>query len=534
MKHCGVDCRQHTMPATGFVSAVNLRSGSMRTAPPNLAGSVLDAAPDAMLVIDASGIIRFTNQQVSALFGYSHDEIIGRNVEILMPERFHRRHVAHREHYNSTVRVRPMGVGLDLFGRRKNGTEFPLEISLSPVDDGEQTLVAAAIRDVTDRKQVEAELIVARETADRANQGKSRFLATASHDLRQPLQTLELLNGALRRRVTDCGAIEALSQQEQAIGVMSRLLNALLDISKLESGAIRPEPTDFKVAGIFEEMRVEFASLAADKGLKFEIESCEDAAHSDPSLVEQILRNLVSNALKYTREGWVRLRCLHEASLVRIEVLDTGVGIPADQLSYIYDEFYQVGVPANSARDGYGLGLAIVQRLVNLLTLRLDVRSEVGRGSAFSLVLPAGSRESNMPHPALPGSPLDTPQQAGNARILVVEDNEPVRRATCMLLELEGYHVTPVASLSEALRHIRQGHGVDLLITDYHLEGGETGTQVIAALRELLGHSFKAVLATGDTSTAIKQLPRDPYLRITSKPIRADELLTLLRGLLAG
>ncbi len=500
----------------------------MLTAPPNLARSVLDAAPDAMLVIDGSGIVRFANRQVSALFGYLHDEIVGRNVEILMPERFHARHVAHREHYQSTVRVRPMGVGLDLFGRRKDGTEFPVEISLSPVDDGERTLVAAAIRDVTDRKRVEAELIVARETADRANLGKSRFLATASHDLRQPLQTLELLNGALRRRVTDCGAVEALSQQAQAIGAMSRLMNALLDISKLESGAIRPEPTDFKVAAIFEEMRMEFASLAADKGLKFEIEACEDAVHSDPSLVEQILRNLISNALKYTRVGCVRLRCMHEAALVRIEVLDTGVGIPADQLSYIYDEFYQVGVPANSSRDGYGLGLAIVQRLVNLLTLRLDVRSEVGRGSAFSLVLPAGGGDGNAPPPVPSGLPVDAQQVMCEARILVVEDNASVRRATCMLLELEGYHVTAVSSLSEALRHIHQGHGVDLLITDYHLDGGETGTQVITALRDLLGHSFKAVLATGDTSTAIKQLPLDPYLRITSKPIRADELLALL------
>jgi PAS domain S-box-containing protein len=520
----------------------------MRSTPPDLARAALDAAPDAMLIIDASGIIRFANQQVSALFGYAHDEIIGQSVEKLMPERFRARHVGHREHYVSTVRVRPMGAGLDLFGRRRNGTEFPVEISLSPIEDVGRTLVAAAIRDVTDRKRVEAELIMARETAeaarvladqaresaDRANRGKSRFLATASHDLRQPLQTLELLNGALRRRATDHHAIEALSQQEQAIGAMSRLLNALLDISKLESGAIRPEPTDFTVAAIFEEMRMEFASIAANKGLRLEVESCLDAVYSDPSLVEQILRNLVSNAVKYTREGWVRLRCLHEASLVRIEVLDSGVGIPPDQLPYIYDEFYQVGVPTNSSRDGYGLGLSIVQRLVKLLTLKLDVRSEVGRGSAFSLVLPASTGHDVTADRTSSRSPFSGAQPIGEARVLVVEDNVSVRQATCLLLELEGYHVTPVASLSEALQHIQKGHGVDLLITDYHLSDGETGTQVIATLREILGISLKAVLTTGDTSSAIKQLPRDPYLRITSKPIQAEELLTMLRALLAA
>jgi len=246
------------------------------------------------------------------------------------------------------------------------------------------------------------------------------------------------------------------------------------------------------------------------------------------------LRNLVSNAVKYTREGWVRLRCLHEASLVRIEVLDTGIGIPPDQLPYIYDEFYQVGVPTNSSRDGYGLGLSIVQRLVKLLTLKLDVRSEVGRGSAFSLILPASTGHDVTADRTSSESPLSGAQPIGEARVLVVEDNVSVRQATCLLLELEGYHVTPVASLSEALQHIQKGHGVDLLITDYHLSDAETGTQVIATLREILGISLKAVLTTGDTSSAIKQLPRDPYLRITSKPIQAEELLTMLRALLAA
>jgi two-component system, sensor histidine kinase len=493
-----------------------------------------------MIIIDGAGTIRFVNRQVSSLFGYDHEEIVGQPVELLMPERFHARHVGHREQYRGNVRLRPMGAGLELFGRRKDGTEFPVEISLSPIEHEQGTLVAAAIRDVTDRKRVELELIrarelavQARETADRANQGKSRFLATASHDLRQPLQTLELLNGSLRRLPTGDAVAEAVAQQGAAIGAMSRLLNALLDISKLESGAIRPEPTDFAVVAIFEELRREFAASAAQKGLQFQVSAGEEFAHSDPSLIEQILRNLVSNAIKYTQRGLVSLRCgLCADSMLRLEVLDTGIGIPAAQIHYIYDEFYQVGVPTNSTRDGYGLGLSIVQRIVRLLNLQLDVRSEVGRGSVFSLAVPASSARLARSRAALPEF-LVSQQPIGAARVLLVEDDKSVRDATRLLLSVEGYQVTGVATLGEALQHAAD-NTIDLLVTDYHLASGETGTAVISALREALGTRLKVVLVTGDTSAAVKELPRDPFMRIASKPVQADELLTLMRALLAS
>lgn len=257
----------------------------MRLTPPELARAALEAAPDAMIIIDAEGVIRFVNRQVFAVFGYAREEIVGHLVEALLPERFRARHLAHRSAYTAYMRVRPMGQNLELFGLRRDGTEFPVEISLSPVVDEEETLVVAAIRDVSDRQRIQKELIaaravaeearavadLARESADRANQGKSRFLATASHDLRQPLQALALLNGTLRRTVNDSRLVEALAQQEQAIGAMSRLLNALLDISKLESGAIQPDVTDFSVARIFEEMRREFGSVASRKGLTLEV-----------------------------------------------------------------------------------------------------------------------------------------------------------------------------------------------------------------------------------------------------------------------
>jgi PAS domain S-box-containing protein len=520
----------------------------MRSTPPELARSALDAAPDAMIIIDATGEILFANRQVSVLFGHEHDAIVGRKVEHLLPERFRKLHVGHRERYAHSMRLRPMGADLDLYALRRDGTEFPVEVSLSPVQDGEQILIAAAIRDITERNRVKAELIVARQaaehareladeardTADRANLAKSRFLATASHDLRQPLQTLALLNGTLLRLVHDPDVVAAVSQQELAITAMSRLLNALLDISKLESGAIKPELTDFKVAAIFEELRNEFAGLAARKGLDLQIQNSGHHVFSDPSLVEQILRNLLSNAIKYTRAGRVILHCTQESEAqVRIEVTDTGIGIPADQLPYIYDEFYQIGVPTNSTRDGYGLGLSIVQRLVRLLNLGFDVRSEPGKGSAFSLVLP-GSMAQPSPVAADTEQTQSKPQHpVGKSHVLLVEDDRSVRDATRMLLRVEGFRVSAVCSLAEAQQTARETSDIDLLVTDYHLGGSETGTQVLALLREQLGRPLKAVLITGDTSSAFRDLTVDELVRVASKPIKADELLVMIRELLA-
>jgi PAS domain S-box-containing protein len=511
-----------------------------------LVRSALDSAPDAMLLVDANGVIVFANQQVSALFGYTRDEVRGQTVELLMPERFRALHPGHRADFASEQRrTRPMGVGLELYARHKDGSEFPVEISLSPIEDHSGRLVAAAIRDVTERKRVQQELVHARETADdsrksadaareaadRANQAKSRFLATASHDLRQPLQSLALLNGTLRRLVDHPDALEVLAHQDQAIEAMSRLLNALLDISKLESGAIKPQPTDFTLEGLFKELEQEYTGVAASKGLRFQVTPAPACIHSDPSLVGQILRNLLSNAIKYTRSGSVRLTSASLPGIVRIEVVDTGIGIPADQLRFIYDEFFQVGVPTNSSRDGYGLGLSIVQRLVRLLDLKLEVHSEVGKGSVFSLELPAG--QSGVIASTARAAPSQTARQASAPQVLLVEDDPAVRDATRMLLKVEGYRVLTASCLAEALSLARQHPQLDLLVTDYHLSNEETGTQVISSLRAELGQQLKAVLITGDTSSALKEMRRDERLRLARKPIHAEELLSLLKSLLA-
>ena len=518
-----------------------------------LARSVLDAAPDAMLIIDASGTVRFANRQVTTLFGYDHDDIVGKPVELLMPARYRERHVAARRGYFDNLRMRPMGLGLELFGRRRDGSEFPVEISLSPVKQGDEPLVAAAIRDVSERQRAQAQLVLARgaaeraregaeaarasadearEAAVRANQAKSRFLATASHDLRQPLQALSLLNGMLRRSVSEPEAAQALLHQEQAIGAMSRLLNALLDISKLESGAIRPDPTDFDVSALFQELRLEFAALADSKGLALRVAAGQECAHCDRALVEQILKNLLSNAIKYTSQGSVSLRCVHTgADRLRIEVQDTGLGIAPEQLHLIYDEFYQVGVPANSAREGYGLGLSIVQRLVKLIGAALEVTSELGKGSVFALTIPTGAAVLVRKGAAAAPRAAPPAAQPPGFHVLLVEDDAAVRNATRLLLKSAGYTVSTATSRAEALRQGPALPRLDLILTDYHLAEGQTGMQVIAALREQLGRPLAAVMITGDTSLAMRDLGMQEHVRVISKPVQAEELLEVMRSL---
>ncbi len=484
-----------------------------------------------MVIVDASSSISYANRQVAALFGYEPEELSGRTIECLVPERFRASHVGHRRQFGTHSRTRPMGAGKNLFALRKDGSEFPVEISLSPIADGTDMLVVAAIRDISDRQAIQVELKRACERAERANLAKSRFVAAASHDLRQPVQTLALLNGAMRRMAADNNIADAISQQEHAINAMSRLLNALLDISKLESGAIEPKLMPFKVAGLFEELRSEFAGSAASKGLQLRVEPSGGSAYSDPSLVGQAVRNIVSNAIKYTHKGHVTLRCSHQGATMRLEVVDTGVGIPAIELGRICDDFYQVGVSANLSRDGYGLGLGIVSRIVNLLGLKLDAQSEVGKGSVFSLELPTGEASSAPRALELATRHGAAPDCTASIHILLVEDDPGVRNATRMLLKVEGHDVSTAASLSEAVKQASEHPDIRLLITDYHLTADETGLQVLCAVRDVLGQDLRVVLISGDTSSAIRTLPDDAHLRFASKPINADELLVLIRQL---
>ena len=356
-----------------------------------LVRSVLDSAPDAMIVIDSGGTILFANTQVTALFGFAIDEVVGSPVEMLMPQRFRTRHTGHRASYGNNVRVRPMGMGLDLFGVRKDGSEFPVEISLSPITQGGNLVVAAAIRDVTERKRAERALQEARQEAERANLAKSRFLATASHDLRQPVHALTLFVAALRPRVSDQEARRLLDHIDSSVQAMGGLFNGLLDISRLDAGVVEVHPQTFAMQPLLERICRDYAGAAEAKKISLTLRPTTAAVYSDPLLVERVVRNIVANAITYTDKGGVLVGCRRRGNLLRVQVWDTGRGIPEAEQSRVFIEFYQVANPERDRSKGVGLGLAICRAIVEAHRGRIWAEANTPHGAVFTFTLPLGS-----------------------------------------------------------------------------------------------------------------------------------------------
>ena len=490
-------------------------------------GTLLDSAPDAMIIVNDSGEIVIVNSQTERMFGFTRDELIGEKIELLLPDRMRQEHIAHRHGYAHAPRLRAMGPGYNLIARRKDGTEFPVEISLSPVETKSGAFVSSVVRDVTKRKRMEQEIIAAQQEAERANKANSAFLAAASHDLRQPVQALSLLNGALRRTVKDARALEMIENQEHSITAMTNLLNSLLDISRLDAGAITPEFEEFPMQRMIDRLSAEFGRQAQHKGLSFESDSCNAIVRSDPNLLSEIIQNLVSNAIRYTDKGAVKLRCVETAGRCSIEVEDTGVGIEADQLEAIFKEFHQVKLPGTN-KEGFGLGLAIVRRLADLLVHDIAVQSDPGNGSCFSVSLPtiqAGASDSS-------GDELhDTDSDDSvSGLVVLIEDDVNVANAWGLLLEAEGFRVATGGSVSEAralIQHLAESPA--LIISDFHLLDGSTGVEAVSEIRKFYNKSIPSFIVSGDTSKIVKDARLLENCTVMSKPVNTARLLLAAR-----
>ena len=394
---------------------------------------------------------------------------------------------------------------------------------------------AESARNEAERSRQEA--VMALMAAERANAAKTHFLAAASHDLRQPVQSLVLLTSALAMRLGDHPASTLVGSLEASMDALCRLLDAILDISKLDAGTVSPSVQAVSLGAIFARLEEEYRLRAAEKSVAFRSVPTDVTLNADPALLERIIRNLVENALRYTDRGRILLGCRRGSGVLRIQIFDTGIGIQPEHLERIFHEFYQVSNPARDRGKGLGLGLAIVERLARLLGYRVHVASRPNRGSCFTLEIPMPALAAPAIAPA--AAAAEQAPQPGRGIALVIDDDPLVREGLTLLIEDLGWRAIAADSAGHALHLLRmQPRPPDLVIADFRLEAGATGLQAIHAVEAALteqGHAAPlSVVLTGDTAPErIVDAEASGY-RILHKPIAAKEVARLLSDALLG
>jgi hypothetical protein len=626
---------------------------------------LLEASPDAVLVVDEGGRIVLVNEQTEDLLGFSRAEIVGKSVEAVLPKRLHHSHPWRRATILDEPRSGSPVRMLDLMVRRKNGDEFPVEVSirrgvrtlgnlivstlrdnarhrqiengltgilesslneiyifdarslrfvqvnegarrnlgysmgelceLTPLDlkpeftiesfeqlllplrsaqhdkiifhtvhkrkDGStypvevhlqqmqlglQVAFVAIILDITERKRahdalreshdrleqrVEQRTIglqEARREAERASRTKSRFLAAASHDLRQPLQSAVLYLSVLTKQVDQPRQREICIKLGQTLNIMVELLDTLLDISRLESGSVVPVKRDFYLDTLLERIVMNNLSQAQEKGLQLECGSTGLVVHSDPRLLERVIENFVTNAIRYTEHGKISIVCQQYEDSVRIAVSDTGIGIDRGDLEKVFEEYFQLENQSRDRRKGLGLGLSIVKHIARLLEHQVDVASTPGRGSTFAVYVTPG--ESELVSNKLPAGGGVLFHDERQPVVLLVDDNADIVDASTMLLESAGAHVYSALNSEQALACIDAGVHPDILICDYRLVGGN-GVETVRRVRDVAGREIPSVILTGDTT--FRKIGADELSNcsVLHKPVDTERLVSLVWSL---
>ena len=384
---------------------------------------------------------------------------------------------------------------------------------------GMAPLLGAIAIDISERKQNEAELLAAKQAAEAASLSKSRFFAAASHDLRQPIHAQGLFLDILSRSGLNPHQQQSLDCAIAASQASAEMLNTMLDFSRIEAGVVQPQVVSFRLQPLLNKIEREFARQADVKGLAYRSRETALAADSDPALIELILRNLVSNAIRYTDGGGLLVACRQRDDRVLLEVWDTGIGIESAHQREVFREFHQLGNPERDRRKGLGLGLSIVEGLARTLQHPLLLVSKPGRGSMFRLSLPRGT-----------GVCVDSAEvltqhkdQLRDVRVLVVDDDEAVRIGTLQLLRDWGCVAEAAESIEEALV-LAEKHVPDVVISDYRLRDQHTGLEAIAALRSVLGQGLPALLITGDTAPDRLREALSSNIPLLHKPVSPDQL----------
>jgi PAS domain S-box-containing protein len=521
---------------------------------------LVELCPLAILVLDGNSIL-FANDAAASMFGAkAASDLVGTRAPLLV-------HPDERQLARERNRqVLEEGAKMPFTERRRirlDGTEVVTESAIAAITWGGRRAILGVIRDATERRQAEmerreaaaiqerqlAELKCAKERleqqsadlkrtaadleflraeAERANAAKSKFLATASHEMRQPLQALNLLTYSLAATARDRETLALAEDMKRALSATERLLSALLDINRLEAGVLTPEIENFPLSTLFDRLSIEFTGPAREKNLDLRVVRSRATVRSDFELLASIVRNFLSNAIKYTRTGTILLGARRRGKSTVIEVWDTGIGIPSDQHRKIFEEFFQLE-SGGRHNEGLGLGLTIVERTAKLLSHDVDVRSVVGRGSVFSVAVPnahipfRGRRPKSQPARDLPA----------DVSVLVIDDHRDVLAAMERLLREWGLNVDATDDAETALARLQAAGPIpDLVVVDHRLTGKLSGIAVLDEIRRVVGRSVPSLIITGDTSAAQVRAIEAAGYPYFHKPIDPDRLRLLLPALL--
>lgn len=487
---------------------------------------IIDNMPDLFFRTAGDGRFQMVSAMGTEMLGYTNAEFMAMNIRDLCYSAEDRAKLT-----EVLSRAEGKRVAIDLRLKRRDG--YPVWAALNIIPRyvaGKALAIDAIARNMTAAFEATADLKMAKQTADAASITKSRFLAAASHDLRQPVQSLFLFAGVLDQQLQGRRARKLVGDMLHALDALKLLLDGLLDMSKLDAGLVAPQFEDVPLAPLLGRLADEYGRRASNLGLKFRYVPTTAVVRSDPVLLERMLRSLMDNALRFTPFGTILLGCRRHGPRLDLQVLDTGIGIPPEQLANVFEEFHQIGNPERDRTKGLGLGLAIVRRLSRLLGHDIDVASAPGRGSRFTVTAPMAAHKG-----AERAGPYVPAPDRTSGIVVVIEDEPLVRLGFQTMLEGWGFDVMAGATAEEVLEEIdRSGHKPDLIIADYRLPNNAVGTEAIHAVQQHCGGHTPGLIVTGDTAPQRLREAKASGFELLHKPVAAHELRKVVNTLLAA
>jgi len=518
--------------------------------------AALENLSQGVSVVDANLSLVAWNQRYQQLFNYPAGMVaVGRPIEHLIRYNATRgwvvtpdvdaavaRRLAHMRagKAHSHERELPNGTVLEILGNPMPGGGFVTSYSdvtaykraQRALQEANETLEDRVAQRTGELTTLNAELAIAKISAERANEAKTRFLATASHDLVQPMTAARLFISSVDRAHLLPSSAALVGQAETALVAAENLLGGLLDISRLDAGAQEAHSEHFQLARVVMPLAAEFTVIARDRGLQLRTANYEHVVYSDPQLLRRVLQNFLSNSMRYTRRGSVLLGCRRRGNVLHIEVWDSGRGIPAEKQREIFEEFRRLDDDDNGQERGLGLGLAIADRIARMLGHPLSVRSWPGRGSMFAICVPIGDRTAvSLPRPAVP-DPAES--RLAGRRVLCIENEPAVLAGIEALLFSWGCDTVAVRDRESALTWVRKGEAVpDLMLVDYHLDRGESGLDLAEEMQELWGSRLPSIVITADHTQSARTAASARGCHILRKPIKPAALRAVMNSVLA-